>query len=252
MKRTIDTTWGKFKKESERLDGFWFRGDTKVRLKSDYVKKMKGMSPKLWAYERRVIIPLMREVCGPMSWERIHKDSQLFTEFLGFLRHNEFPVPYIDWTTSPKIAAYFAFNRLKGRTGDAFIYAFDMLLWNLTFFSDEKSHEDLNLRRKEYFLFPSRPYHLFNPKAVRQKSAFTITNTPDAMSFIRKKEREEQKRFLWIYKFGRREREKALAELEREGINEERLLSKKDPKYITDILGKYVLKLRKEAHGSAI
>ena len=43
-------------------------------------------------------------------------------EFMSYLRHNGFPTPLLDWTRSPYIAAFFAFNEDKNTDPAIFMY----------------------------------------------------------------------------------------------------------------------------------
>ena len=43
-------------------------------------------------------------------------------QFMTYLRHNGFPSPLLDWTSSPYIAAFFAFNEAKDQDVAIFMY----------------------------------------------------------------------------------------------------------------------------------
>lgn len=54
-------------------------------------------------------------------YEKFGMSTPLY-EFMAHLRHHQFPSPFLDWTRSPYIAAFFAFN--EDRKTDSAIYVY--------------------------------------------------------------------------------------------------------------------------------
>lgn len=51
-----------------------------------------------------------------------HRPSMEYYQFMTHLRHQGFPTPLLDWTRSPYIAAFFAFNEAKKQDVAIFMY----------------------------------------------------------------------------------------------------------------------------------
>lgn len=62
------------------------------------------------------------------TWAKELRSPYMFSlpapEYLTYLRHYGFPSPILDWTRSPHIAAYFAFNRIPCEVKTVAIYAY--------------------------------------------------------------------------------------------------------------------------------
>lgn len=168
------------------------------------------------------------------SWDL--KNALGLAEFLAFVQHNGFPTPLLDWTESPYIAAYFAFegiNHFNPQTEGVAVFAFNQAAWSATLkqvydFADFTPHVSI-----------LRPRLVGNHKLALQQGCFTVTNVPDIEQHIRLNE-NEQRKFLTKYELDVRERPKVIRELSLMGISAIQLMPSVESvckKAVEDLIG---------------
>ena len=108
-------------------------GDSEYRLEStlDRIKREMQFS------DYQTIIEIVREhvsTCTGGKWDLGKKEGEinlgkfklplLTYKFMAYLRHNGFPSPLIDWTKSPYIAAFFAFQDIYSKKEHVSIFVY--------------------------------------------------------------------------------------------------------------------------------
>jgi len=107
--------------------------------------------------------------------------SEDAAEFLAYLQHNGFPTPLLDWTFSPYIAAYFAFESLDHfypQSDKVAIFSFDQKLWSRIY----KQVLDINHDQEHVSIL--QPSSFGNHKLSVQQGIFTYSNVYDIQTHI--------------------------------------------------------------------
>jgi hypothetical protein len=163
---TTRCTWEKFKSEAATLRlsvghpsvPVLFRGQSSAKWDLETTLERSDHSEDVAEYFRLILsIKPEIEISTQLKWsdspsldeiESLARNYDAFSRRLGdfphyaymaYLRHHGFPTPLLDWSTSPFVAAYFAFEAATGDPGsEVAIYAYtEMATAYKTYSSDE-------------------------------------------------------------------------------------------------------------------
>lgn len=168
-----------------------------------------------------VVLPFMLQKItnwANRSWDL--SNSFQLAEFVAFLQHNGFPTPLLDWTLSPYVAAYFAFESVSPfNPPDArlSIFRFDAQAWANAY----ANHYDYTLAVPNVAVLT--PRGTGNQKMVLQQGCFTWSNVADIEDHIRTNE-VDGRAFLTRYELLCSERSRAMRHLKMMGISAVQLM----------------------------
>lgn len=139
--------------------------------------------------------------------------------YMAYLRHHGFPSPLLDWSRSPYVAAYFAFNKTLGANDRVAIYVFG-----------ETVHISGN---RMAVINRLGPYVKTHRRHVLQQSEYTLCTGFDDEWFFEKydtvfEDHRHQQGLCWKFTIPATERSKVLKQLDEYNLNAFSLFESED------------------------
>lgn len=210
-------SWDKFKKYVSSLvdkrDGYIYRGqkDLKWNLCSSFFRNGRN---DLLRYARSDVPALAQNINATSTFKYDLNKNDEFGALLNLSQHHGYPTPLLDWTESPYVAAFFAYENVSKLTkrGSVRIYIFNHLEWM------RKTYQSRSIIDPRPTLTVSILPAINNNRAIPQQSVYTFSNMEDIQGFINYYEGLFNTKFLTVIELPVKERNKAMDDLRCMGI----------------------------------
>lgn len=193
-------------------DGFVFRGQfERWPLQTSFHRSSRR---NLIKYLKQDVPRLHRALTGRMKHIFDLERAPELGAFMNLAQHHGFPTPLLDWTYSPFIAAYFAFNgNARDRKDDCVrVLAFD----KGSFCKDFTQIQALTFAKPHISFLEA--LSIENDRSVTQQGLLTLTNLTNIEGYIEFLEQKTTKRYLFALDIPYDEVEKAKRSLKLMGI----------------------------------
>lgn len=135
--------------------------------------------------------------------------------FFNLARNHGYPMPLLDWTYSPYVAAFFAFRNVPKKAADGDFVRI-LILNQKKWRSDLKQLVMLNTVGLHLSIFEFLA--IDNERLIPQQSATTVTNIDDIEAYVSGWEDRFKCKYLWAVDIPLSERNRAIKELSYMGI----------------------------------